>query len=256
MQISEKSIGLVLGGGGARGFFHIGVLKAIQELNIKIDKISGTSVGAVVGAIYAANPQTDFDKLTSEIDFLKITKAMALGRKSGTTSGIETFIKNHLSANDFSDLKIPLSFNATDINNKEEVVFDKGPLFPALISSISIPGVFPPIKIGGRFLVDGGVANNVPASLITDTTNLIISDITGPVRKIESDTSPLKVLYSSITFMQYRIKQEELNKIKNQKVTHLKLLENNIFLLDFRKKNFKKLINLGYKAMMDSDFAK
>jgi NTE family protein len=256
MQFSEKSIGLVLSGGGARGFFHIGVLKAIQELNIKIDKISGTSVGAVIGAIYAAKPQTDFDKLTSELDFFKVTKTIALGTKSGTTSGIESFIKKHLSATDFSELKIPLSFNATDINNKEEVVFNKGPLFPALISSISIPGVFPPVKIGERFLIDGGVANNVPASLVTDTTDLIISDITGPVKKIDSSTSPLKVLYSSITFMQYRIKQEELNKIKNQKVTHLKLLDNNIFLLDFRKKNFKKLIDLGYNAMMNSDLAK
>lgn len=255
MFFTKKRIGLVLGGGGVRGFFHIGVIKAIQHLGIKLDRISGTSIGAVIGTIYAANPEVDFDKLVSEIDYLKMIKAGAFGTKDSSARGIEPILKSFVKVTNFSDLKIPLSFNATDINQKEEVMFNQGPIFPGLLAAISIPGVFPPINIEERYLVDGGVINNLPVSLINDANRLIISDITGPIKRIDGKTSPPDALYSSIAFMQHHIGLEEIKKLKNRKVTYLNLDDENIFILDFRKQNYQKLIDLGYQAMMTSNFA-
>lgn len=252
----KKNIGLVLGGGGARGFFHVGVIKAIQELGIKIDKITGTSIGAIIGTIYAANPQIDLEKLVSELDYLKMLKTSAFGTGKSSTRGIEPLLKSFIPVTDFSQLKIPFSFNTTDINQKEEVIFNQGDLFPGLLAAISIPGVFPPVKIGERYLIDGGVINNLPVPLIKDTNNIIVSDITGPIKKIDNNASAPDVLYSSVAFMQLRIGQEEIKKLKNQKITYLNLADNDIFILDFRKRNYQKLIDLGYQAMMDSHFTK
>ena len=244
----------MLSGGGARGFFHVGVIKAIQELGIKIDQISGTSIGAVVGAIYAANPQIDIEKLASELDYFKIITTMAFGIKGSSSRGLEPLLRSYLSVTDFSQLKIPFCFNATDINQKKEVVFSQGPLFPALLAAISAPGVFPPVLIDKNYLVDGGVLNNVPVSLVRNTQKLIISDITGPINKIDQKTLPTNLLYSSLALMQHRIGQDEIEKIKNQKVTCLHLADDKIFIFDFRKKNYRGLIDLGYQAMMHCNF--
>ncbi len=251
---TKRSIGLVLGGGGARGFFHVGVIKAIQELGIKIDRVSGTSIGAIIGTIYAANPQIDLEKLVSELDYLKMLKTSALGTEESSTRGIEPLLRSFIPVKTFSELKIPFSFNTTDINQKEEVVFDQGPLFPGLLAAISIPGVFSPVKIEEKYLIDGGLANNLPISLVKDTDKLIVSDITGPIKKIDNKTSSLDVLYSSVAFMQLRIGQEEIKKLKNRKITYLNLTDSDIFILDFRKRNYQKLIDLGYQAMMESNF--
>ncbi|MDP4009976.1 MAG: patatin-like phospholipase family protein [Candidatus Shapirobacteria bacterium] len=250
MFFNKKSIGLVLGGGGARGFFHIGVIKAIQELKIKIDKISGTSIGAVVGAMYAINPQIDLEKVIAELDYFAIIKTMAFGTKESSTHGVESLLRKYVSVEKFSDLKIPFCFNATDINQKKEVIFSHGSLFPGLLAAISIPGAFSPVKIGERFLVDGGVTNNIPISLIKDTTDLIVSDITGPIKKVDDKISALDVLYSSVALMQFNKGQEEIKKAKKQKITYLNLDDDQVFIFDFRKSNYQKLIELGYQAMM------
>lgn len=255
MPPTQKSIGLVLGGGGARGFFHVGVIKAIQELGLKIAKISATSIGAVIGAIYATDPQTDLEKLALKLDYLQILKTMAFKTKDSSTRGIEPLLKSFIPATNFSQLKIPFSFNATNINQKEEVVFNQGPLFPGLLAAISVPGVFPPVQIGDRFLVDGGLINNVPVSLAKDTDELIISDITGPIKKVDHHTSVINLLYSSIAFMQLRIAQEEIKKVTSPSITYLNLDNDRIYIFDFRKKNYQILIDLGYKAMMASTYA-
>ena len=251
MMFSKKSVGLVLGGGGARGFFHVGVIKAIQELGIKIDRISGTSIGAIIGAMFATNPQIGLENIASELDYFKIIKAMAFGTDNSSTRGIESILKIYIPSNDFSELKIPLSFNATDINKKEEIIFDRGLLFPGLLATIAVPGVFPPVLVENKYLVDGGVINNVPVSLVGETTDLIISDITGPIKNVDDKTLPLEVLYSSVAFMQYHIGQNEIKDVKNKKITYLHLKDDEIFIFDFNKENYMKLIDLGYKTMME-----
>lgn len=246
----RRSVGLVLSGGGARGFFHMGVIKALQELNIKIDYISGTSIGAVVGAVYAADPQVDFEKISREIDFLKLSKALLLATRNNYKNSIENFLRNYLKVDNFLDLKIPLVFNATDVNRKKEVVFNKGKLFPALVASVSIPGIFHPVEIGDRFLVDGGVINNVPILLLPPVSKIIVSDITGPIKKIDEKTSAANVLYSSVALMQQIISMQKISFFKRRKIVYLNMKENKTFILDFRKKNYQKLIDLGYETLM------
>jgi NTE family protein len=250
----KKTVGLGLGGGGARGFFHMGVVKAIQEKGIKIDKIAGTSIGAVVGAMYAANPDIDFEKIAAELDYFKILKTIGFGLKDGSGKGIEALLKSLLPVTDFSELKIPFGFTTTDINRKKEVVFNQGPLFPGLLATVSIPGIFPPVKVDENYLVDGGVLNNVPVSLVSSTNKLIVSDITGSIKAVDDKSKSFDVIYSSISLMQYHGVEEDMRRIKNQKVTYLHLKDNDTFMLDFRKKNYQKLIDLGYRAMMESGF--
>lgn len=247
----KKSIGLVLGGGGVRGFFHMGVIKALQELNVKVDKISGTSIGAVVGAIYAADPNVDFEKIIKEIDYIKLTKMIITSGRDGFGAVVENFLKNYIKVENFSDLKIPLVFNAADINQKQEVIFNKGNIFPGLVASLSIPGVFPPTKINDQFLVDGGIVNNVPITLLKPSSEIIISDITGPIKEINSKTIAVDVLYSSFAFMQQNISLQKNNNFKTKKIIYLKLEDNETFILDFRKKNYQQLIDLGYRSMME-----
>lgn len=250
-MFNKNKIGLVLGGGGARGFFHMGVIKAIQELGIQINEISGTSIGAVVGAIYAANPNFDFEKAASNLNFLKLVQTMNHRITKSSGDKFENFLKNFIGADDFSELKIPLRINATDINNRKEIVFEKGNLFPGLIASISIPGVFSPVKYEGNFLVDGGMMNNVPISLIKRAKKIIVSDITGPIRKVTEKSLSTDILYSSVALLQQSISLEKAKSLKHRKIIYLDLEDDNTFILDFRKKNYQTLINLGYKTAME-----
>jgi len=245
----NKKIGLVLGGGGVRGFFHMGVIKALQELNIKIDEISGTSIGAIVGVMYAANPEINFEKIAEDLDFLKLIQMMAWVNTKDSTENLEKFLKKYIEVENFSDLKIKFKFNASDVNQKKEIVFDKGKIFPVIIASISIPGIFKPLKCGENFLVDGGVTNNIPITLIDKSKKIIVSDITGPIKKINEKTLATDVLYSSIAVMQQEISLEKAKNIR-KKIIYLNLDDDKTFILDFRKKNYQYLMDMGYKAVM------
>jgi len=253
----KNKIGLVLSGGGVRGFFHMGVIKGLQELGVVPNEITGTSIGAIVGLMYGADPKINFEKISTELDFLKLIKDMFLNktlRPAGTSLNraalFETFLKNYIGVSDFDELKIKTRFNATDINNNQEIIFEKGNIFPGVIASISIPGVFSPLKYGDKFLVDGGVANNIPITLIKNSNKILISDITGPIKKINERSSGADVLYSSVAIMQRNnslLKAKEINK----KIIYLELKDNKTFILDFRKKNYQYLIDLGYQSVME-----
>lgn len=248
-MIFKKKIGLVLSGGGARGFFHMGIIKALQELNIEVEEIAGTSVGAIVGVIYAANPKIDFEKMANKLDFLEIFKILALVKTKDINKNIEEFFKKYVAVENFSDLKIKFKFNATDINQREEIIFDNGKIFPGIIASISIPGVFKPLKYEEKFLVDGGVSNNIPITLIDKPKKILVSDITGPIKKIDEKTLATDVLYSSIALMQQKISLEKAKNIK-KKIIYLNLDDDKTFILDFRKKNYQYLIDMGYESVM------
>lgn len=250
-MFNRNKIGLVLGGGGARGFFHMGVIKGLQEMGLKINEISGTSIGAVVGLMYATNPNIDFEKESSELNFSKLIQSVILGMNKKPDGILEKFLKNYIKVDDFSELKIKMRFNATDINNNREIIFEKGKIFPGVIASISIPGVFPPLKYHDKFLVDGGVINNVPTSLIEKSRKIIISDITKPIKKINEKSTVVDVLQATIIAMQQSNSLERAKHLKNKKIIYLNSIENKAFVLDFRKKNYQYLIDLGYKSVME-----
>lgn len=160
-------IGLALGGGGARGLAHIGVLKVLEEAGIKIDYIAGVSMGALVGAGYSLGMKVD--ELEREASSFTKTKAMKelvdistfrysvlKGKK------IFKYINNFLGQAEFSDTKIPFKIIATNLSDGNVVRLIKGNLAKAVEASICVPGILPPVKIGNDFLVDGGVANPTP----------------------------------------------------------------------------------------------
>nr|WP_132770309.1 patatin-like phospholipase family protein [Tepidibacillus fermentans] len=165
----KPKIGLALGSGGARGLAHIGVLRVLEEHNIPIDYISGSSMGSLVGALYAnGNDLNMLEKLAIHlkrkywVDFSVSKLGLVSGEKIKELIRILTHGKN------IEDLSIPLAIVATDIENGERVVFREGPIFQAVRASISIPGIFVPETVNGRILVDGGVIDRVPVHAVRD----------------------------------------------------------------------------------------
>jgi NTE family protein len=167
LNLHRKKVGLALSGGGAKGFAHIGVLKVLEENNIPIDFISGTSMGAVIGALYSAEPNAKkLEKSVLDQDFKNIFDYVF--PKLGLIKGdrIENFLEKVLHNLDFKDLKIPLFVTSFDLEKNQEIIFHKGNVSKAVRASISFPGIFVPVENKNRILVDGGVFDPVPTEVL------------------------------------------------------------------------------------------
>lgn len=158
----------MLGGGSAKGFAHVGVIRALEKEKIPIHMIVGTSVGSLIGAIYAANP----DSFQLEWAAYKIEKADVLdfsiiASKLGPAQGarLESFIEKNANVRLVEETKIPFYPIATDLNTGETVTLEKGPLAKAVRASSAIPGIFVPVTFGNRTLVDGGVTSNIACDI-------------------------------------------------------------------------------------------
>ena len=167
-KLPEKNkaikVGLALGGGASRGIAHIGAIKAFEENNIKFDFIAGTSVGSIIGAMYACNKSAD--------EMLKIAKSLKVKdiRKSkffmpSKTDGIQELIKDNLGDIDVSKTSIPYCCVAVDLITAQEVIITKGNMAKAVAGSCCIPGVFVPVVFDDMHLVDGGLQNNIPSDV-------------------------------------------------------------------------------------------
>jgi NTE family protein len=164
----NKKVGLVLGSGSARGFAHIGVIKVLERNNIPIDLIAGSSIGALVGGIYAATKDIDYiEKLALDTDWRQMIKLLDPAFGSGFIAGdkVKDFIRDSLRGASFSKLKIPFSVVATDIIAGEPVVFRDGDLTEAIRASISIPFVFHTVPHKEKILCDGALSMPVPVSV-------------------------------------------------------------------------------------------
>jgi NTE family protein len=163
----EPKIALVLGGGSAKGFAHVGVIRVLEQEKIPIHMIVGTSVGSLIGGIYAARP----DSFQLEWTAFKIDRNdildFSIVSKMGPVQGVrlEEFVEQNVKARKVEETKIPFVPVATDLNTGETVTLDKGPMAKAIRASSSIPGIFPPVTFGSRTLVDGGVTDNVPCDI-------------------------------------------------------------------------------------------
>lgn len=165
----HKRVGLALGSGGARGWAHLGVLQALREKNIRIDCVAGTSMGAIVGAFYAAGREPVLRELAEHMDWRRLRQffwEISMSR-SGLTDGKKLLeeTRKMLGMKEFRELKLPFRAVATDLETGGEVVLNAGNLLKALRASISIPGVFSPVWAGKRLLVDGGLVNPVPVNV-------------------------------------------------------------------------------------------
>ena len=167
--------GLVLSGGGTRGFAHLGVLKALNESGIFPDVISGSSAGALIGVLYADgySPEDIFKLMntTSRLHYIRPTVP-----REGLLqiSGIERILKENLHAQRFEELKIALYVTATDLNNGKAEYFSEGNLLSTVIASASIPVLFNPVIINNIYYVDGGVLDNLPVKPIEDKCDFLI----------------------------------------------------------------------------------
>ena len=170
----KVKIGLALGSGAARGLAHIGVLKALKEEGISIDMLSGSSMGALVGACYARKAEiAEFEEIALKIDWKQLARLadpnLALLFK-GIIHGkkVKEFLRALIGDVEFKDLKMPFAVVATDANTGEEVIIKEGPVIEAVRASISVPAIFMPVKFKNRFLMDGGIVNPVPVSVVKD----------------------------------------------------------------------------------------
>ncbi len=167
---ARPKIALVLGGGAARGFAHVGVIRALEQEKIPIDMIVGTSVGSLIGAIYA-NDRNSFDLEWTAFtlgkddlfDYGIFSAITGMGLAKGDK--LEEFVRTKVPTANIEDLKIPFAAVATDLNRGARVVLDKGPVAKAVRASSAIPGVFNPVEYQGKLLVDGGVMDNIPISV-------------------------------------------------------------------------------------------
>lgn len=163
------ALGLALGGGAARGIAHIGVLKVLQEEDIPVCCVAGTSIGSIIGALFCAGKRwEEIWEISQEIRWGELVQATFSGMGLVKSNRLEKLITSQIGEIDFDDLKIPLTAVAVDIVTAQPVYLNSGSVAQAVRASASIPGIFEPLIIDERMLVDGGVCDNLPADVVRE----------------------------------------------------------------------------------------
>lgn len=161
-------IGLALGAGAARGWTHIGIIKALEKLGVNIDIVAGCSIGAYVGAAYSSGRLLELESWASSLTEWQVFSLLGVGiRRGGLATGQKVFDKlsEDFCCETFEQMNKPFAVAATDLYSGREVVFDSGEIGESIRASCAIPGLFPPVEYGHRYLVDGAVVNPVPVNL-------------------------------------------------------------------------------------------
>lgn len=164
-----KKVGLALGGGAVLGAAHVGVLKAIEEHDIKISFIAGTSIGAFVAAFYAFNKKSvDISEIASKLKWIDVSEISLSRYGLLSNEKLGELIKEYVGGKKIEDAEIPLAMIATDIASGKKVVIKKGPLAKAVMASTCIPGIFNPVEFEKKLLVDGGIVENIPINTVKE----------------------------------------------------------------------------------------
>jgi NTE family protein len=167
--IVENGIGLALSGGAARGMAHIGVLEVLEQDDVRIHSIAGTSVGSIVGALYASGmPLVEIKRVLLKAKWRDILSFTLPRRGLISSEGIYTFMEEVLPVKEFSSLKMPFAAVATDLRTAEKVVLSSGSIAKAVQASCSLPVIFTPTELNGKVLVDGGVSSQVPVRTVRE----------------------------------------------------------------------------------------
>jgi len=205
--LDRKRVGLVLSSGAARGLAHVGVLDVLEKKGIPIDMIAGTSIGAIIGASYAAGKS--IGEITSTVTGLSLRKMMSLVDFTIPTSGfikgkkMNGWLKSLIGDIDFADLKIPFTCLATDISNGKEVVIKQGPVIAAVRASASMPVIFTPAKWQGRYLFDGALVEPIP------------------VRAIKEMGADIVIAVNVVPYMGSRTKKTDAQDMETQKAPNI-----------------------------------
>lgn len=230
-----KKIALVLSGGGARGIAHIGVIEEIQKRGYKITSIAGTSMGALVGGMYAAGEMQNFKKWICSLDKMKVFSLVdftfsthGLVRGDKVLNAIKSFVPD----TNIEDLKIDYSATAADIENHREIVYRSGSIYEAIRASIAIPMVIKPVIKDNTIIVDGGVLNNLPISNVSRNNGDILVAV-----YVNANVPPVKLQISkkedkqkkSVYLKKLNEFYEQLNvsnpKSKKEKLSYFTLLD-------------------------------
>ncbi|HWR88975.1 MAG TPA: patatin-like phospholipase family protein, partial [Dissulfurispiraceae bacterium] len=246
----RPKIGLVLGGGGAKGAAHIGVIKVLEELRIPVDYVAGTSMGAIVGALYASGRSAaELEKTLTSIDWddmftdspprkdiefrkkredLQILSKLEIGYGDGkfqVQKGLiqgqkvnvlfETMMMHVADVTDFDRLPIPYRAVAADLETGEMVVIEGGSLADAARASMSVPGIFPPVDIKGRYLIDGGIVRNLPVDIVRGmgAEVIIAIDVGKPFLKRDELGSPLSIVGQMLDIMMKQNVTAQINSL-------------------------------------------
>jgi len=186
MESESKNVALVLGGGGARGMAHIGVIEELEKHGYTITSIAGTSIGSMVGGFYAAGKLDAFKKWVLNLDKVDVYSLFDFTIDSqGLIKGDRIFkkIEHLIPDQDISGLPIPFKAVAADINSGKEVVFEEGSMFTAIRASSAIPSILTPVKYGDTELVDGGVLSPIPSKFVQRNEGdiLVVVDVSAPI---------------------------------------------------------------------------
>jgi len=281
---SRPKIGLVLSGGGARGGAHVGILQALEELKVPVDYIAGTSMGAIIGGLYASGYtaeeieqimiETDWGKAMTDrperrdrtmrkkeleaqflipyrVGFNKGKIQLPLGVVEGQHLDqiFHRMLLPVVEIRNFDELPIPFRAVATDLVTGEEVVMSSGSLPDSLRASMSVPGVFAPVRIQDRLLVDGGMANNLPVNVVRDMgADIVIAvDISSPLLTEEQLTSVLSVTEQLTNFLVRRTTEAQIESLNSRDILIVPDLG------DFSSADFEgadEIVHLGYEAAL------
>jgi NTE family protein len=248
----RPKIGLVLAGGGARGLAHIGVIRYLEEQHIRIDAVAGTSMGGVIGALYASglnadqievvarnldwalafNDETPRDQLSfrqkqEDFDYLVDAKFRFRGGRFRLAGGIiegqnlnlilHDLVRHVAHVHDFDKLPIPYRAVAADIATGEPVVLSKGDLAVAMRATMSIPGIFTPVDLDGKLLVDGGIANNVPVDVVQGmgVDHVIVIDIGSPLASREQLENVLSIVGQLTTILTRKNSERQIARMRS-----------------------------------------
>ncbi len=269
----KQKVALVLSGGGARGTAHIGVIEEIERLGFEISSIAGTSMGSVVGGVYALGKLDTFKTWISSLDLLKVLSLVDITIGNPGLIKAEKVLKKmkEFTGNEnIESLSIPFVAIATDILNNQEVVFAKGSIYDAIRASIAIPSVITPVKTETGILVDGGVLNNIPVNHVNRTPGdiLIVVDVNAPI-PLDLPLISKKKKEESESLYQKKIKEfyaylHKANPVhKEDKLGYTDVVSRSIYLMinqiaRLQMQNYKPdiLIEISHEACGTFDFYK
>jgi NTE family protein len=197
-MVFRKTVGLVLGSGSSRGWAHIGAIEALENENIPIDFVAGSSIGSYVGALYASGSLKSLKEFVLKMDGKRVFSYFdVVFPRSGlldATKKLKELFSIHTDVNDFSELNIPVLMVATDLVTGKKVVLKSGDIFSALRATMSIPGLFAPVKVKDHWLVDGGLVDPVPVGVARalEADVVIAVDLSGKVDSYKKSKKKIK----------------------------------------------------------------
>lgn len=246
MQLGSKSIGLVLSGGGIRGMAHIGVIKAMQEFGLEANVVSGSSIGALVGALYAADrPVVDMLRFFKETPLFKynyfaVAKPGLLNSESYITS-----FKKYFPEDSFEALNRELHVVATNLQKGEELFIHNGELIKPLLASAALPPVFSPVEYNGELYADGGIMNNFPSEPVLPKVDFVIGSNVSVVSHLDKKhlNNSFQLTGRVTGLMIYAINRQKINNcdlvLESKELEHIGLLD---------RRGIEKAYAIGYEA--------